>query len=130
MKAVKVCLSLSPGLSLDQSRGPKNFNECFSCLTLLKHGIKKSEFIDICLSCQPNSFLCTILTFNPSFPPLRVFLAVARVRVLGADQTKSGCAHMRKTISPFPVRFANSPSGAVVLTKAIYIALKCCFSVT
>ena len=43
MKAVNVCLSLSPGLSLDQSRGPQNFNECFSCLTLLNRGILKSE---------------------------------------------------------------------------------------
>ena len=38
MKAVNVCLSLSPGLSLDQSRGPKNVNECFPCLTLLNRG--------------------------------------------------------------------------------------------
>ena len=38
MKDVKV-FSLSPGLSLDQSRAPKNFNECFPRLTLLNRGI-------------------------------------------------------------------------------------------
>ena len=35
MKAVNVCLSLSPGLSLHQNRGLNDFNECFPCVTLL-----------------------------------------------------------------------------------------------
>ena len=44
-KVVNVCLSLTPWLSLDQSRGPKNVNECFPSLTLLNRGIWKSEFL-------------------------------------------------------------------------------------